>query len=231
MLLVFPLAVIVSFWGRVRGGNMLYKICHCWGDAWFFLIGIFHKNIFEHYPIKDKQYVFIANHISYLDIPIIFQAIRKRHFRVLGKAETSKIPIFGYIYSLGAVMVDRNSSAARSKSVMQLKSILKKGISIFIFPEGTFNETHRPLKDFYDGAFRIAIETKTPILPVLFLDSYDRMHYGSIFSLLPGRCRTIFLDEIDVESFSTKDVSALKKKTFEQMEKKLVEYKASWIER
>jgi 1-acyl-sn-glycerol-3-phosphate acyltransferase len=42
-----------------------------------------------------------------------------------------------------------------------------------MFPEGTFNETNAPLKDFYDGAFRIAIETKTAVKPVLFLDAYE----------------------------------------------------------
>ena len=115
------------------------------------------------------------------------------------------------------------------KKGLVLKSILKKGISIFIYPEGTFNETHQPLKDFYDGAFRIAIETKTPIRPILFLDTYDRMHYKTVFSLMPGRSRAIFLDEVSVEEFSLKDVAALKNKVYAQMERKLLEYGATWI--
>jgi len=229
MLLVFPFAVIASFWGKMAGGNFIYKICHVWTDAWFFLIGIRHRNIFEFPLEKDKQYIFIANHISYLDIPVIFTSIRKRHLRVLGKAEMKKIPIFGFIYSRGAVMVDRSDAEKRAKSVRHLKSILKKGISIFIYPEGTFNETHQPLKDFYDGAFRIAIETKTPIRPILFLDTYDRMHYKTVFSLMPGRSRAIFLDEVSVEEFSLKDVAALKNKVYAQMERKLLEYGATWI--
>jgi 1-acyl-sn-glycerol-3-phosphate acyltransferase len=229
MLLVFPFAVIASFWGRTIGGNFLYKICRFWADAWFFSIGIFHKNIFEHPLKKDKQYIFVANHISYLDIPIIFKAIRKRSLRVLGKSEMKSIPIFGFIYSFGAVMVDRGNTEKRAKSVRHLKSILKKGISIFIFPEGTFNETHKPLKDFYDGAFRIAIETKTPIKPILFMDGYDRMNYKSIFSLTPGRSRSIFLDEVSVEEFSLKEVALLRKKVYGLMEQKLLEYKATWI--
>ena len=230
MLLVFPFVVVASFWGKMAGGNVIYKICHVWTDVWFFMIGIIHKNIFEHPLQKDKQYIFVANHISYLDIPVIFASVRKRSIRVLGKEEMKKIPIFGFIYSRGAVMVDRGSAEKRAKSVRHLKSILQKGVSIFIYPEGTFNETHRPLKDFYDGAFRIAIETKTPIQPVLFLDTYDRMHYGSIFSLRPGRSRSVYLEEVSVEEFSLKEVGALKKKVYELMEKKLLEYKASWIE-
>jgi len=230
MLLIFPFAVVASFWGKIQGGNFIYKLCHLWTDTWLLLIGIRHRNIFESPLEKGKQYIFIANHISYLDIPIIFKAIRNRDIRVLGKAEMKKIPIFGFIYSRGAVLVDRSDAEKRAKSVRNLKSILRKGISIFIYPEGTFNETHQPLKDFYDGAFRIAIETKTPIRPILFLDTYDRMHYKTIFSLNPGPCRAVFLDEVDVEAFSMKEVALLKNKVYEQMEKKLLEYRASWIE-
>ena len=51
---------------------------------------------------------------------------------VLGKAEMKKVPIFGFIYSRGAVFVDRGNSDQRAKSVRNLKSILRKGISIFI---------------------------------------------------------------------------------------------------
>ncbi len=229
MLLVFPFVAISSFWGKISGGNFLYAICRIWADVWLFMIGIYHKNIFE-YPLeKNKPYIFVANHISYLDIPIIFKAIRKRPIRVLGKSEMKKVPIFGFIYSRGAVMVDRGSAENRSKSVRQLKSILKRGISIFIFPEGTFNETHNVTKDFYDGAFRIAIETQTPIRPILFLDNYDRMNYKSIFSLGPGRSRAVFLEEVDVNSLTLRDVAHLKSKVREQMDKKLVEYRASWI--
>jgi 1-acyl-sn-glycerol-3-phosphate acyltransferase len=231
MLIVFPFVLVASLWGKMKGGNFIYNISRVWADVWFFLIGIYHKNIFESALDKSKQYVFVANHISYLDIPTIFKAIRKRSIRVLGKAEMKKVPIFGFIYSRGAVMVDRNNSAVRTKSVLQLKSIIRKGISVVIFPEGTFNETHHPLKDFYNGAFRIAIETQTPILPVLFLNTYDRLHYGSIFSLAPGRSKAIFLEEVKVDTLTLKDVNALKNSVYELMEKKLIEYNASWIEK
>jgi len=73
------------------------------------------------------------------------------------------------------------------------------GISILIFPEGTFNETTNPLKDCYDGAFRLAIETQTPIKPLIFIDTYDRMRYDDLMSMNPGRCRAVFLHTIPVE--------------------------------
>ena len=98
-----------------------------------------------------------------------------------------------------------------------------------MFPEGTFNETKHPLKEFFDGAFRIAIETQTPVKPVLFLDAYNRMHYKSILSLTPGISRSVFLEEISVEGLTLKDVQMLKQKTFVVMEEALLRYRASWV--
>ena len=112
---------------------------------------------------------------------------------------------------------------------MQLKSVIKKGISIVISPEGTFNMTHQPLKEFYDGAFKIAIETQTPIKPILFLDAYDRNSYKDLFLFTPGKARIVYLDEIPVEGLTIKDVKYLKEKVYKVMEEKLIAYKASWI--
>jgi len=127
-------------------------------------------------------------------------------------------------------MVDRSSVEKRARSVKQLKSIINKGISVVIAPEGTFNMTGCPLKEFYDGAFRVAIETQTPIKPILFLDAYDRLSYRSIFSLSPGRSRAVYLQEISVEGLTVKDVKMLREKVYKLMEQKLIQYKASWIE-
>ena len=228
MLVVFPFAIICTFFGRITGGNMLYRLCSLWGDVWFFLIGIRHKNIYEQPLDKKASYVFVANHISYLDAAFIPMAIRQP-VRPLGKVEISKVPFFGYIYKNVIVTVDRSSAENRAKSVRVLRSVIKKGISIFFFPEGTFNETNQPLKSFYDGAFRIAIETGMPIRPVLFLDVYDRMHPKRVLSINPGKNRALFLKEIPVEVLTIKDVAQLKQKVFEVMELKLREHNVSWI--
>jgi 1-acyl-sn-glycerol-3-phosphate acyltransferase len=223
MLLIFPFVLLASLFGIVRGGNMIYRLCMLWGDMWFLLIGIFHRNIYETPHDKKKQYVFVANHSSYLDAPVLVKTIRQP-IRALGKAEMKKVPLFGFIYSYAAVKVDRSNAENRARSIRNLKSVLRKGISITVFPEGTFNMTDQPLKDFYDGAFRIAIETQTPVKPVLFLDANRRMHHRSVFTLNPGRSRSVFLEEIPVDGLTSADVPALKQKVFELMESKLKEY-------
>jgi 1-acyl-sn-glycerol-3-phosphate acyltransferase len=230
MIPVFLFAVIVSFMGPIRGGNLTYRACMLWGDIWFPMIGIFHKNIYEEPLDKNASYIFVSNHLSYLDATILVVGFRTP-LRPLGKAEMSKIPIFGFIYRNAIVSVDRSSAANRVKSVQRLKAILKKGISILVFPEGTFNTTNQPLKEFYDGAFRIAIETGTPIKPVLFLDTYDRLHYNSVLSLTPGRNRFVFLEEINTQGLILQDTKDLKEKVYSIMEAKLIAYNASWIKK
>jgi 1-acyl-sn-glycerol-3-phosphate acyltransferase len=228
MLLVVPFVVVGSFSGKIKGGNFIYRMCSVWGDTWFLLIGIRHRNLYETPHDRSKQYIFVANHISYLDAPVIVKTLRQP-VRVLGKIEMAKVPVFGFIYRNAIITVDRSNAEKRAKSVRTLKAVIRKGISIFIFPEGTFNETHRPVKEFFDGAFRIAIETQTPIKPVLFLDAYSRMHYKSLLSLNPGRSRSVFLEEIPVAGLTAHDLPKLKQQVFEAMEKKLIEYKAEWI--
>lgn len=228
MLLIFPFVIAVSFLGRIKGGNLIFRLCMFWADLWFFLIFIYVKRIYVSPHDRKKQYVFVSNHISYLDPPVLVKAFRQP-VRPLGKVEMSRIPVFGFIYKKAIVTVDRSSAEQRATSIRILRSIIKKGISVMVFPEGTFNTTHRPLKEFYDGAFRLAIETQTPVKPVLFLDAYSRMPYGNIFLMTPGRCRIVYLEEIPVAGLTGSDIQQLKEKVYRRMEEKLVEYRAAWI--
>lgn len=228
MIPVFLWSLLVMPFGRIKGGNLVYRACMVWADAWFFLIFIRHRNIYLQRPAANQSYIFVANHTSYLDAAVIPKVFR-RSIRPLGKVEMARIPVFGTIYKNAIVTVDRSSAANRAKSVQVLKSILRKSISVLVFPEGTFNESGNALKEFYDGAFRIAIETGTPIMPVVFLDTYNRLHPNSIFSLNPGRNRAVFLPEISVERFSLKNLADLKSEVFAAMETALHQYGASWI--
>ncbi|HXB93868.1 MAG TPA: lysophospholipid acyltransferase family protein [Puia sp.] len=229
MIVALPFVAFFSLQGSKKGGDRIYLVCRWWDTAWLTLIGIRRTLVYESVPDSDRCYIFISNHISYLDIPMILRAIPRNSLRILGKAEMAKWPIFGYIYSRAVVMVNRSSIRDRSRSVRDLKTALNMGLSVFIFPEGTFNETGQPLKEFYDGAFRIAIETQTPLQPILFLDTYDRMHYSSLFSLRPGRTRAVFLPSVEVEGLRSADVPQLKQQVYRQMEEAVLRWRAAWI--
>ncbi len=229
MIPVALFAVFASLAGALRGGNLIFRACKLWADIWFPLVGILHRNTFAGEGISPGPRIFIANHISWLDAALVPKIFRMP-IRPLGKAEAGRIPIFGFIYRKAVVNVDRSSPQSRRRSITRLKSILRKGVSVLVFPEGTFNETHKPLAPFYDGAFRIAIETGTPIRPVLILDSYARMPYDKPFTLNPGRSRAVFLDDIPVDGLGTADVPMLRELARSRMEAALVAYGAGWIQ-
>lgn len=228
LLIVFPLAVIASLFGKTSGTNAVFRICNIWADVWFFIVGLRYKAIYEAPLPKGESVIFIANHLSYLDGPILAKAIRQP-VRALGKVETARIPLFGYVYKNAIVTVDRTSPDNRRKSLRQLQQMLAKGISVFVFPEGTFNQTGQPLKEMYDGAFRLALETGKPLHPVLFLDGYARMPYESVTLLNPGPCRVVYLEPISVEGMIMADLPKLKSQAAQQMSEALLRYHASWI--
>src|SRR5689334_19015840 len=97
MIPVFIWSLLVLPLGRVRAGNLIYYGCMIWADIWFPLVFIWHRNIQLEETKKDDSFIFVSNHISYLDSAIIPKTFR-RPVRPLGKVEMSKIPIFGFIY-------------------------------------------------------------------------------------------------------------------------------------
>ena len=224
MLIVFVAMLFFLPLGKIKSGNLVYKACNIWARCWYFLVCIRHKEIYEVPHNFSKQYIFVANHSSYLDIP---SSVRCMHqpVRILGKYEMVKYPVFGLIYRSAVILVDRRDAEHRAQSVRALKAAIARGISIFIFPEGTFNESDKPLKDFYDGAFRTAVETQTAIKPVLFIDNTKRLHWKSIFTLTPGVSRCVFLNEINVDAYKTKeDIKLLKQKVHDIMETGFFKY-------
>lgn len=228
MLLLFPFFLLASLGGPVTGGNWSIRLCTWWADAWMFLIGMRHRTTFEVQHDPERPYIFVANHLSYIDAVILVKSIRQ-YFRPLARAETAALPVFGFIYRNATVTVDRSDPANRAASVSRLKALLKEKVSVFVFPEGTFNMGDQPLKSFYDGAFRVALETRTPIKPILFLDGYHRMHYKSIASLTPGISRAVYLQEIPVDGYETHEVSRLRDDVYAIMHEKLIVYRAAWI--
>ncbi len=203
----------------------VYKICRYWAQIFQMLIGVQHQEIFEGRHDFKKPHIFVANHNSYMDIPPIVQ-LRHQPIKPLGKFESSKIPIFGWIYKAAVIMVDRTSPEKRAKSLRNLKAALHKKVSIFIFPEGTFSMTdQQPLKTFYNGAFKLAIEMQIPIQPILLVDAVDRMHYSSVFTLTPGKNRVVYLPTVQVNEYTQHDINKLRDKVYQMMDEGMRRYR------
>ncbi len=222
-LILFPFFLLFSLFG-IWGRKVIWLLIKGWSYAWFFLIGMPARRIYLQQPVEGRNYIVVANHASYIDTPLIFRTI-PFFVRPLAKKELASIPLFGFLYKQMAVLVDRSDSASKWKSIHMLRRTLQREGSIFIFPEGGFNETEEPLKSFYDGAFRLALRTDTPILPVIFPDAVKRWHYSGFWKWSPGVNRAIFLPEVSPEPFEPDDIEGLKKKVFEMMAEQIWKYR------
>ena len=221
LLLAFPIFFIVGLWDKPSARRIIWNIVHYWAIGWLFCMGMPVSRRGTR-PSKER-YVYVANHVSYLDTVLIYAAI-PYYFRTLAKKEMVKIPVFGFVYKQLAILVDRTSAHSRAKSMRLMWRMLKRECNIAIFPEGTFNETDKPIKDFYDGAFRLAINTQTPILPMIFPDTVDRWHYSTNWKLKPGRNRVVYLEPVSTAGMEQKDLPELKQKVYAQMEQALLSY-------
>ena len=211
MFLFLPLMIIAALFGIYIGGNIIFFLIKLWAMLWYFFCGLRHKNEGVKPQKKDGPFIYVANHDSYLDAPVTMLSLHGQ-FRALGKTEIRRIPFFGWIYRYGVILVDRADKDNRAKSVRILKHVLSKNISIIIFPEGGFNYTGEILSRFYDGAFRIAIETQTPIIPMVYIGAHERLPRDSFFKLTPGKTKTIFLEKVSVEGLTLENISELNEK-------------------
>lgn len=223
MFLILPPIVLVSFLGKVRGGNIVFYFLRFWAHVWFPAVGIIVKKTWKA-PKSNDPCIYLANHASYLDAALAVK-VMPLPFRPLGKIELSKIPLFGLIYSRSVVPVNRSTAKGRAQSMRDMLYMIKKNVSLLIFPEGTTNETGQPLLPFHSGAFRIAVETQTPIRPVLYVDNHARLARIKFLSLNPGPCRVVFLPLVPVEGMTMEDVPQLKKQVRRMMEEELRKYR------
>ena len=114
---------------------------------------------------KKENYIFISNHQSYFDIPVLMQAV-PNNLRFVYRKSLSKIPIFGWgMYLSGYIPIDRDNARAAMISLRKAADKIKKGISVVVFPEGT-RSTEEKLGEFKRGMFVIAEEAKVKLVPI-----------------------------------------------------------------
>lgn len=164
----------------------------------------------------DSSYIIISNHQTAVDFianAVAFPGI----YRFLAKQELVKVPVFGFIIKQFCVLVDRSSVASRAKSIVYLKNVLAQGVSVFIYPEGTRNNGDELLGDFQQGAFRLAIQTGTPIAVHTIVNMNDISAVGGSPDLSPGVLKIVWDDPIETKNLSTEDVPQLIQRVRRQM--------------
>lgn len=123
---------------------------------------------------NGHSYIFMSNHQSLFDIPLIYATIPGT-IRFVTKAELFRIPIFGRALKVGeCVPVYRNNPAKKTEFIQVAKEKLMRGVSLWIFPEGTRSH-HNALLPFKTGGFHLAQDTATQIVPVAIINTRSIM--------------------------------------------------------
>ena len=148
----------------------------------------------------DKNYVFVSNHQSQLDILVLYRLLFP--YRWVSKAEVFRLPFIGWNMRLnGDISLTRGDKKSISAMMARCESLLRKKISIFFFPEGTRSKDGR-LRPFKPGAFILAQKTGTPIQPVVLNHTRDALPKHSLTIKKAKKMEALVLDEIPVSRFA-----------------------------
>lgn len=214
------LCILLTGWVNEPGRTEIFrKTSKGWMLSFFFLTGCsLRVKGLENFQ-KGKSYIVTCNHNSLMDIPLTTPFIPGPN-KTIAKVEMAKIPLFGIIYRRGSVLVDRKDKNSRKNSFKAMKEVLRQRMHMCIYPEGTRNKTDQPLKEFYDGAFRLAAETGHAIIPALIFNTKTVLPSDKGFFFWPSEMRLHFLPEIPVVQGG--DADELKNRVFKVMENYLL---------
>lgn len=212
---ILPVALIMWIIGVIKEPKrteVFRRISVVWIRIFFFLTGcslkIYGKENFK----KGENYIVTCNHNSFMDVPVATPFIPVTN-KTIAKESMAKIPIFGMVYKRGSVLVNRGDKKSREESFWKMRRVLEAGMTMCIYPEGTRNKTAMPLKDFHSGAFGLAIETKTPIIPCLIFNTKKVLPPGKFF-FWPSKMEMHFLPPVQIE---TTDSELLKQRIHDIM--------------
>lgn len=196
-----------------------------WGKVVRFLSGIkLQVNGQENLP--KPPYVIVANHASYIDTFLMYGIIPD-FFVFIGMASLRKFPLFGRFFKSGQnISVDRSS---RYHSVLALKlaqAKLAKGYSVAIFPEGGIKSQVPNLAAFKNGAFKIAMSEKAPIVPVVMFNTHIILESNDLFgaSGKPGLAQVHILKPVETSHLKQEDLIPLRHEIWTAMNSELQEF-------
>jgi len=169
-LVVLLTALPISLFGE----SAIHNWGILWGRSCVWLGGIrLRVRGSEHLP-QGQSAVFIANHQSNFDIPILYGGLPLQ-FRWLAKKELFDVPLFGLAMKrCGYIPIDRSDRRKAMHSITAAAKQINEGTSVVVFPEGT-RTPDGELKEFKKGGFLIAVKAQVPVVPVAIRGSYRVM--------------------------------------------------------
>jgi 1-acyl-sn-glycerol-3-phosphate acyltransferase len=204
IVLVPPAALIAFPWTFITGNvNFLYWIGMGLALAGAKIAGARIKLVGLDKIDPAGTYIFMSNHVSNIDPPILVPLIPGRT-SVLAKKEIWRIPILSKALDLAEIVpVERSNRDAAIQSIRRASEVMKHHINMTIFPEGTRSPDGR-LMPFKKGPFHLAAETGFPIVPVTILGTYEMMPKGSSI-VKSGTATLVFHSPVDPKQFASRD--------------------------
>ena len=204
--------VSLALWGVTapfdRRRVLLHGFTCFWASLYTWLNPAWQVRVLGRERIRPGvAYVMVANHLSLLDILVVFRLFR--HFKWVSKIENFRVPFIGWNMTLnGYIRLRRGNQESAAQMLKACERTLEAGSSVTIFPEGTRSPDGRLLQ-FRPGAFEIARRTQQPILPVLIQGTADALPKRGF--ILRGRhpISVEVLDELAPASFAGLDTDQL----------------------
>jgi 1-acyl-sn-glycerol-3-phosphate acyltransferase len=209
LLLFFVMAfVTIIFFPFDRKRKITHAQCFWWTDAVTALNPYWNVKVEGLDNIDHKKtYVVVSNHQSLADIVLVYKT--KMQFKWVAKDSLFKIPVLGWNMSLAKhIRLRRNEFSSIKKVYREAAQWLRSGISVLFFPEGTRNNDSA-MGEFQNGAFKLAIKEKVPILPILIQGTRDAIPKGSWRFTTSTSCLIKVLPPIDTSTYLPADYSRL----------------------
>ncbi len=209
VLLFFVMAFVsIIFFPFDRKRKITHAQCFWWTDVVTALNPYWNVKVEGLDNIDHKKtYVVVANHQSLADIVLVYKT--KMQFKWVAKDSLFKIPVLGWNMSLAKhIRLRRNEFSSIKKVYREAAQWLRSGISVLFFPEGTRNNDSA-MGEFQNGAFKLAIKEKVPILPILIQGTRDAIPKGSWRFTGKISCLIKVLPSIDTSAYLPADYSRL----------------------
>jgi 1-acyl-sn-glycerol-3-phosphate acyltransferase len=194
---------LVSFPLDYRRGRVFHGLSRFWGRTVLFICGVRLKVRGLEKFNSTRNYVYVSNHASLLDIPCVVAGIPAQ-IRILYKKELEVIPVFGWALKWGSyIAIERGSSASARRSLAAAAQTIRNGASVHIYAEGTRTLTGQ-LLPFKRGAFNLAVSAGVPIVPLTINGSFAILQKRSIV-IHPNVVELVLDDPIPVNSAGGKE--------------------------
>jgi 1-acyl-sn-glycerol-3-phosphate acyltransferase len=201
ILLIGPFLLVYSF--ITRSVDFMYRVATRLGITGVKLAGVKVSTRGLESLEPGRNYIFLSNHVSNLDPPVLIPSIPGR-CSVLVKKEVFRIPILGTaMHMADLVPVDRHNREAAIESVRAAVEVMRHNVHMVIFVEGTRSRDGR-LLPFKKGPFHLAMEVGAPIVPVTILGTYESWPKGT-FAMRPGTATVVFHPPINPAEFSDRE--------------------------